>query len=521
MKYIITALLLFASGLSYGQAGYLDKTFGNGGEVILLSTEPGLYPADIKVLPDGKIIHSGSMTRWEDTTTLYIMKHHADGTIDSGFGDQGYVTYKMAHNFSGGPLLVYPDGRILVFGSQKDKGQVYGKPMIMRFLPNGSIDTSFGSGGKYDGSGFTRGSSFMRLQLMADGSLVALGGMSRVDSNSRQQDPMITRITSEGKNDPSFGTDGTLVIPAEKYTAVINAALFYPEDKYIFSYTSYISGKPHLTMLRTDTDGIKDSSFGSNGTVSMQLSDVETFTSYFAENSGKEILSLVQRNVAIAPKSLLMRFLPDGRIDETFGNWGAAKNIDSTDNRYFSQCTLDSNNSIIVAGQRTDGFLTIGSILARYHRDGVVDSSFGVAGVGYGVPDAVALIGVAVQSDGKYVALGLHIGDAVGNYVALYRFHNTGTARVDRSPASSSSISLHPTPSTNNCTVTYTLPSSSNCTMTLRDESGREVRTFTTNEHRTTGEHKEELDLHGLAAGVYFVQIESGGTIQTAKLIKQ
>ncbi|HEY6172609.1 MAG TPA: T9SS type A sorting domain-containing protein, partial [Candidatus Kapabacteria bacterium] len=92
---------------------------------------------------------------------------------------------------------------------------------------------------------------------------------------------------------------------------------------------------------------------------------------------------------------------------------------------------------------------------------------------------------------------------------------------TSRASSLSSYITLHPTPSTDYCTVTYTLASSSQCTITLRDESGREVRTYATNQYRTAGEHKEELDLRGLATGVYFLWVEHNGKTETAKLIKQ
>jgi uncharacterized delta-60 repeat protein len=520
MKYIITALLLFVSGLAHGQAGYLDKTFGDEGVVKVYAKEPGVYPFDIKVLPNGKIIHCGWMTNGTSRSSLYVMKHHADGTIDSAFGDSGCATYNVL-DFARGRMLVYSDGRILVFGARYYQAHDYIKPTIVRFLANGNVDTSFGSGGEYDGSGFTSGSLFSRLHVTDDGSIVALGARSRPDSSYSEQDPMITRITTEGKNDSSFGIGGTLVVHVDQLTDFVYDALFYPDGKYVFSYSAYVDLKPHLYIVRTDLNGAKDSSFGSNGIASMQLSDVKTSVTYFAENSGEKMLCVLQRHVSDPPKSSLIQLMPDGRIDESFGSWGFAQNIDSVDNKYFPYCSLDSNNTIIVTGVRSNGSLPTGSFIARYNRDGVVDSSFGVNGVSKGILGPVSMIGAAVQSDGKYLALGHHLGNAAANYIALYRFNNTGSASVGRNASSSSTLSLHPTPSHDNSTVTYTLNASGNCIMTLRDESGREVRTFLANEYRTAGEHKEELDLRGLVSGVYFLQIEAGGAIQTAKLIKQ
>lgn len=125
---------------------------------------------------------------------------------------------------------------------------------------------------------------------------------------------------------------------------------------------------------------------------------------------------------------------------------------------------------------------------------------------------------LTVQRDAKYLIAGnARVNDR--NAAVLTRMINTGKLKTSTA-LPSNSLTLHPTPSTESCTITYTLPTSGGCTMTLRDESGREVRTFVTNEFRTAGEHKEELDLRGLAAGVYFLSLEHDGKIETTKLIK-
>lgn len=55
--------------------------------------------------------------------------------------------------------------------------------------------------------------------------------------------------------------------------------------------------------------------------------------------------------------------------------------------------------------------------------------------------------------------------------------------------------------------------------MTLRDESGREVKTFMAGEYKAAGKHEDELDLRGLATGVYFLSLEHDGIIETAKVV--
>jgi hypothetical protein len=217
----------------------------------------------------------------------------------------------------------------------------------------------------------------------------------------------------------------------------------------------------------------------------------------------------------------LLRFLPNGVLDPSFGEFGVALMPNDQYKRYAPSIILDSNKNIIQYGGMIDTNTTSYSILMRYIHNGQIDSSYGKNGTVTELSTYMeSITSVAVDQEGKVVVMG-YTALGASPSIVICRLNNSVKEQVLSAPKGSSSVSVHPTPSTDNCTVTYTLPSSGNCTMTLRDESGREVRTFTTNQHRITGEHKEVLDLRGLAAGVYFLQIESGGAMQSVKLIKQ
>jgi len=157
----------------------------------------------------------------------------------------------------------------------------------------------------------------------------------------------------------------------------------------------------------------------------------------------------------------------------------------------------------------------------RYHSNGSIDSSYGTNSVSQDFPINMNVRSVAIQSDGKYLVLGGQDNAGAQGKGILCRINNAGISAVPHVTTSHSFLSLHPTPSLDNCTLTYTLPSNSQCTIALCDESGKKVRVFAQDEYRTVGEHKDELDLRGLAVGVYFLSIEHDVKTETAKLIKQ
>ncbi|HEY6171769.1 MAG TPA: T9SS type A sorting domain-containing protein, partial [Candidatus Kapabacteria bacterium] len=284
-----------------------------------------------------------------------------------------------------------------------------------------------------------------------------------------------------------------------------------------------------LSMLKCDVNGVMDSTFGGNGRGGSQLSDNIEMIYSISETPDQNILCTILLVIQNYYRPLLVQFTKKGSLDASFGDHGVVGSIDSLPTAYFHQCAIDSNGDIIIPGSTYLSDSTYAHCIIRYHKDGRLDSSFGTNGIvicavttpSY-MPNGIA--DIAIGNDGKYLMAGILRCTDVGIVAEqgiLYRVNNKAVASVYSSSALSQPISQFPSPSTDNCTITYTLPSSSQCTITLRDESGREVRKFATDEYRTAGEHKEELDLRGLASGAYFLQIESNDLIQTAKLIKQ
>jgi uncharacterized delta-60 repeat protein len=511
----ILIILLFATGLAYGQAGYLDKTFGDGGVVnIDFGWGSSIIPYDIHILPDGKIIHSGR----KNDNGIFLMKHHSNGRVDSSFGDQGIAQFSPIREATDLKLYCYPDGRFLVYGYRGNPHDAGILPFIVRFLANGTIDNTFGNDGMYEQPKSITSGLFKRIKVDSTGMIIALGEAVLADALADKFLPCISHITSLGKNDTSFGNMGIKSVGSVGDTSGINDAIIYSEDKCIFSVQSPSSES--INILCCDLNGVLDSSFGTDGRIMMNLSDGKEWVIMMISDRDGSILCMGAFQTLSRVKPVLMRILSTGSVDNSFGEFGIAPIPNDGYERSAYYVALDSNQNIIQCGGM-DSSSYYFNIAMHYLHDGKIDSSWGVNGTSKELPENLwDIYSVATDNDGKFVVAGYEYkpNHSIG---ILCRLNNIGKAQVSSSSKIFSSASLHPTPSAENCTVTYTLPSSGDCIMTLRDESGREVKTFATSGFRTVGEHKEELDLRGLASGVYFLQIESGGTIQTAKLIKQ
>ena len=166
------------------------------------------------VQPDGKILW-GSGAAVGVTTDFIVFRTNPDGSLDTSFGNGGQVCVGFG-NYSpvaGAPgldrILVEPSGNILLLGAVE--GPVYKESltwlMAMACLnPNGSLDTSFGTGGKVTYSPTKNDTNNMGPQgiaIDASGSIVVAGGVG--------PDSLIVRFTANGALDTSFGKGGSVI----------------------------------------------------------------------------------------------------------------------------------------------------------------------------------------------------------------------------------------------------------------------------------------------------------------------
>jgi uncharacterized delta-60 repeat protein len=91
--------------------GSLDQTFGFGGWTTAVAGAMGLALAQ---QPDGKLAAGGPLGG--DFT---LARHNADGTVDGTFGTGGIVTTDFGRTDAATPLVLQPDGKLVVGGSAR------------------------------------------------------------------------------------------------------------------------------------------------------------------------------------------------------------------------------------------------------------------------------------------------------------------------------------------------------------------------------------------------------------------
>ncbi len=367
--------------------GELDPTFGGGDGISSKADFPG--EADlaraVAVQPDGKILAGGRADVSAETisfTDFALARFNVDGSLDGSFGSGGMVTYNFSNSAFGSDdvihaIAVQSDGKIVVAGQG---GSDFG---VLRYNTNGTLDKTFGKGGRVttDFGGASDRASAVAIQ--PDGKII-VAGRGATNCVNCSGKIALARYTTAGKLDTSFDGDGKVI-----------------------------------TNLGTDADneGVLGVAIQSNGKI---------LAGGFSAGAGG----------LLAGDWTLLRYNSNGSLDAMFGSGGV---VVTAGLGPLTSLALQLDGQIVAGGSALDINEEQVFAATRYNSNGTLDSSFDVDGIfvapQIGVPcdpvcqgDGSRVRGVAVQSDGKIV-LG---GDALDNnrastQFALVRLNSNGS----------------------------------------------------------------------------------------------
>src|SRR5262249_9853318 len=124
----------------------LDTTFNGSGRV---TTPVGGSANSVAIQADGKIIAAGESRN--GSSAFVLVRYNADGSLDTSFNGTGTVITSVGNAGSGGSdLAIQIDGKIVVAGYSLAAADNWRTAdfAIVRYNPDGSLDTSFGGTGK-------------------------------------------------------------------------------------------------------------------------------------------------------------------------------------------------------------------------------------------------------------------------------------------------------------------------------------------------------------------------------------
>lgn len=366
----LAALAWALAGPALAGFGSLDQSFGSAGKVVTSFPGGNGQGHGMAVLDDGRLIVVGTVSSFSSSTSydFGLVRYLADGSIDTTFGSGGRVATDFGFNFQefANAVAIQPgDGKIVVVGTSASRFA------IARYLPDGALDTTFGTGGRVRtdvSGGYAEAYSVL---VQADEKIVVAGSTNGFG---------IARYNPDGSLDNTFNGDGTTSIRFSTSGTDGGFALGMQGDKYVVAGGICPGGVPcGFGLERFHADGTLDTTFGTDGLAFLNMTGGDDrATALHVLPDGKLLAAGRTGSTGIA----LARFTADGALDETFGTGGFSL-TSFGEGRYDEAWDLEvqTDGAIITVGDSFDPGFTGGSFaLTRHLPSGSPDTTFGVGG---------------------------------------------------------------------------------------------------------------------------------------------
>jgi uncharacterized delta-60 repeat protein len=352
----------------YGTGGFLlarylpdgtpDPSFGDDGSIE--TKVPDSYGSSVAAMalqPDGKIVVAGYAFPTETDDPVFLLaRFNANGSLDASFGTDGITTTNVpvktkpldSVGATADALALLPGGGFLVGGwaSWMDEFDQYASGVVSalaRYKPDGSLDPTFGDGGvaENEPSGFPH-SGIEGLAVQSDGSVVASGyaegsGECPGPCQTPTKAMAVWRYEPNGALDPTFrGGNPSLTDTKLKYNG--GPATLQAGKIVVAGYTHH----NHPVLERLKLNGDQDT-FGTHGFAVIRSVTGEP-TVVLAQSNQKLLVSVPNLNQQPLG-SAIIRLLPNGRLDPSFGKGGLVR-LGEAD----SALGLQTDQKILVGG---------------------------------------------------------------------------------------------------------------------------------------------------------------------------
>jgi uncharacterized delta-60 repeat protein len=328
--------------------GTLDSTFDSDG--VAFPDFPGLGASAVIQQTDGKLVLAGT-----SSSDVALARFNADGTLDASFGNGGKATLDIGGNVDHARgLIEQPGGKYVIAGETIAAGGLY-QLVFARFNADGTLDTSFGTGGTTLVDIGRSGTESGGLAQQADGKLVAVGSIS----GPTGLDVGIVRVTADGALDLSFDGDGLLTVDINDIDQAFAVAIQPDHAIVVAGVTAPDAGIPfNALLLRVNGDGSVDNSFGAGALPDTILNSI------VVQEDGKLVATGARDTNNEVRDLILTRFNSDGALDISYGVDGVA----TADFGAGGVAPFSSGSALI---RQTDGkYVAAGSIGAARFDDG-------------------------------------------------------------------------------------------------------------------------------------------------------
>lgn len=341
----------------------------NGSEDLAIETEFRDVSRDeargVAVQSDGKVLVVGFAGDTAGSDDFALARYNTDGSLDTTFGTGGKVTLHIDSGSEHGyDVLVQSDGKIVIVGGDR---HFY----AARFNSDGSLDTSFDGDGKVT-IDFGSTSGARRAVLQADGKIVMAG----FRNNGAKDFFAVARLYVDGTPDTSFDGDGRLTTAFGAGSEDAYDLALQSDGKIVVAGRSNNGTNFDFALTRYNVNGSLDVSFDGDGRVLTDFGAFDQIHSVQIQADGKILVAgKTGANGPLSSQFALARYNSNGSLDTTFDGDGRVTTNFAGDTDVIYSHQLQADGKILVVGGSIYN-LSFNVAIGRYNSDGSLDLTF-------------------------------------------------------------------------------------------------------------------------------------------------
>jgi uncharacterized delta-60 repeat protein len=232
--------------------GALDPTFDGDGRKVFSWGAIGRVTA-VVVAPNGKILLGGFSG--PEGGNIQVARLRANGAFDTTFGTGGIAAVDFGGTEFGEAMARQADGRILVAGRASPGGAV-----VARLRATGALDPDFGAGGRVTLSAATSAGAVL---VAPDRNILVAG------NTSGSAVMTVTRLRPDGSLETTFGSGGTATVDFGSLADLLGGAVLQPDGKIVLA--GYTQASEDVAVARLDANGALDATFGTGGKATVEF----------------------------------------------------------------------------------------------------------------------------------------------------------------------------------------------------------------------------------------------------------
>lgn len=518
----VTALFL-SFQLAVAQLAEVDISFGENGFIQqnMVNSNGNNLESELSSLilqPDGKIV-SASNFHLHGTQNRYLLhQYNSEGVLNTSFGTGGFI--QSGINQIVKAVKTQSDGKFIISGYERTN--MPNSNYIIRFNTNGTVDETFFSDNPViDYIGNTA------LEIQQDDKIL----ITQVTGVIGSRISKLIRYNADGSRDTTFGNNSEVIASVGSWQLIPSIIVVQSDGKIVLAGDTGGDTNIDIGIIRYNSNGSLDTTFDDDGIKIFDFASWDGLMGLVVSEEGKIVFGIYNSLPNNQHTLRMIRLNSDGNLDSSFGN-GGTQDVSALFSNICNLKILESGKIVVSGTYQVTPNPTpdtdanpFGSVVVLLETNGDLDVAFGDGGflktIFYGY--RILNNKIVVQPDGKIV-VGITYCESWFSshpHTTLLRYNPEATLTVDES-VWDNKFTVYPNPVNDGpLLVDFNLKEQSVVSISLYDCYGKKIANMIDKKRFGKGVNVQKVDLpHSLSQGIYFLMISDGKNTTTIKLIK-